>query len=116
MAKYAISEEGIQSLLQVSSKLRQSSEDINVISKQFYDFVESLSEGLGVYHKEILEIIRDILRKNQEAKKEVDTLSNEKIPKLADEMFELWISGLSGGDSSDDEDEPPQKKLVLKRR
>lgn len=112
MAKYAISEEGIESLIEMAKRLRQSSENINVLSKQFYDFIEGISDGLGVYHKEILELVRDILRKNQESKEDVDILSNEKIPKLANELYDLWMNGL-GDDTSSDED-PDQKRLVKK--
>lgn len=115
MAKYAISEEGISCLEKLAQDLKSASASIDEESMKLYKTVESFEEGLGIYHKEILELIRNVLNTNKASKDEVEYLANKRIPQLKEIIFTLMCNGMGGG-SSDDEDEPPQKKLVLRRR
>lgn len=114
MAYYAISKKGIESLGQMGKSLCQASENINTISNQFYNHIEDNSEGLGIYQKAILAIIRDILKKNQETKVGIDYLSQVKIPEIMEKIEILLNMGLGDDTSSDDDDEPRQKRKILK--
>ena len=115
MAKYAISEEGIMSLEKLSQDLKKASSNIDDECIKLYNTVEGFEEGLGIFHKEILELIRNVLNMNKASKEELDYLANKRIPQLKEIIFAFMCNGMGDG-SSDDEDEPPQKKLVLKRR
>lgn len=114
LAKYAISEEGISCLEKLAQDLKSASASIDEESMKLYKTVEGFEEGLGIYHKEILELIRNVLNTNKASKDEVEYLANKRIPQLKEIIFTLMCNGMGGG-SSDDEDEPPQKKLVLRR-
>lgn len=98
----------------LAQDLKLASASIDEECMKLYSTVEGFEEGLGIYHKEILEIIRTIFSTNKSSKDEVEYLANKKIPQLKEIIFALMCSGMSDG-SSDDEDEPPQKKLVLRR-
>lgn len=114
MAKYAISQEGIDALQTLSSRLVESTSSIDDASKVLYSTIEGVSDGLGVYEKDIYILLRDVINTNQKGKESVDQLTRISIPRQILEIEKLLI--LCGGDSSDeDPDEPPQKKLVLRR-
>lgn len=114
MAKYAISTEGIASLEKLAQDLKTASNNIDEECAKLYGVVEGLEDGLGVYYKELLELIRSSLNANKASKEEVNYLANKRIPQLKEIIFTLLCNGI-GDSSSDDEDEPPVKKLVLKR-
>lgn len=115
LAKYAISEEGIQALEKLSQDLKQASNAIDEESVKLHRIAEGLEDGLGIYYKDILELIRDVVTVNKTSKDEVEYLADKRIPQLKELIFTLMCNGMGDG-SSDDEDEPPQKKLVLRRR
>lgn len=114
MAKYAISEEGISSLERLSQDLKSASTNIDEECTKLYNIVEGLEDGLGVYYKELLELVRSALSTNRASKEEVEYLANKRIPQLKEIIFALMCNGMGEG-SSDDDDVPPQKKLVLRR-
>ena len=114
MAKYAISQEGIDSLQTLASKLFESTSSIDDASKVLYSTIEGISDGLGVYKKNVYVLLRDIITTNQKGKNSVEQLTRISIPKRILEIEKLLI--LCGGDFSDGNlDEPPQKILVLQR-
>lgn len=115
MAKYAISEEGISCLEKLAQDLKLASANIDEESMNLYSTVEGFGEDLGIYHKEILELIRNVVNINKASKDEVEYLANKRIPQLKEIIFAFICNGM-GDDSSTDDEEPAQKKLVLKRR
>ncbi len=112
MALYAVSKEGVDSLNRLSRSLIQTVNDIDAASNALYKQIEDLEDGLGIYEKDILICIRQVLVANRSGKESVTTLVTQEIPKRIQTIEELMYMF---GDSSDDEDEPPQKKLVLRR-
>lgn len=115
MAKYAISEEGISCLEKLAQDLKLASVNIDEESMKLYSTIEGLGEDLGIYHKEILELIHNVVNTNKASKDEVEYLANKRIPQLKEIIFAFICNGM-GDDSSSDDEEPAQKKLVLKRR
>ena len=99
MAKYAISQEGIDALQTLSSRLVESTSSIDDASKVLYSTIEGVSDGLGVYEKDIYILLRDVINTNQKGKESVDQLTRISIPKQILEIEKLLI--LCGGDSSD---------------
>ena len=75
MAKYAISQEGIDALQTLSSRLVESTSSIDDASKVLYSTIEGVSDGLGVYEKDIYILLRDVINTNQKGKKSVNQLT-----------------------------------------
>ena len=114
MAKYAISQEGLDSLDKLSNELTQVVTGIDDACRTLYTQIEGLESGLGVYEKDILSCIREVVAANQQGKEGVAHLVATAIPRQKAIIEE--IMNMVGGTSGDDEDQPPQKKLVLRRR
>ena len=113
MAKYAISQEGLDSLDKLSNELMQVVTGIDDACKTLYTKIEGLESGLGVYEKDILVCIREVVAANQQGKEGVAHLVATAIPRQKAIIEE--IMSMVGGTSGDDDDQPPQKKLVLPR-
>lgn len=113
MAKYAISQEGLDSFDKLSSELMQVVTGIDDACKTLYSKIEGLESGLGVYEKDILLCIREVIAANQQGKDGVSYMVTNAIPKQKAIIEE--IMSMVGG-TGDDDDQPPQKKLVLRRR
>ena len=64
MAKYAISQEGIDALQTLSSRLVESTSSIDDASKVLYSTIEGVSDGLGVYEKDIYIVIVNTILHN----------------------------------------------------
>lgn len=114
MAKYAISQEGIDSLDKLSNELMLAVSGIDDACRVLYSKIEALESSLGVYEKDILICIREVLAKNQQGKEGVVHLVSTAIPQQKAIIEE--IMSMVGGTSDDSDDQPPQKKLVLRRR
>lgn len=71
MAKYAISQEGLDSLDKLSNELMQVVTGIDDACKTLYTKIEGLESGLGVYEKDILVCIREVVAANQQGKEGV---------------------------------------------
>lgn len=113
MAKYAISQEGLDSLDKLSNELMQVVTGIDDACRTLYTKIEGLESGLGVYEKDILICIREVVAANQQGKDGVAHLVSTAIPRQKAIIEE--IMSMVGGTSGDDEDQPPQRKLVLRR-
>lgn len=114
MAQYAISQEGLDSLDKLSNDLRQVVIGINDACRNLHSQIEGLESGLGVYEKDILICIRDVISINNAGSTSIEYLTDISIPECRrriEEFMYFW-----GGSSGDDDDPPPQKKLVLRRR
>lgn len=80
MAKYAISQEGLDSLDKLSNDLTQVVTGIDDACKTLYTKIEGLESGLGVYEKDILICIREVIAANQQGKEGVSHLVATAIP------------------------------------
>lgn len=114
MAKYAISQEGLDSLDKLSAGLMQVVTGIDDACKTLYTKIERLESGLGVYEKDILLCLREVIAANKQRKDGVAHLVTTAIPRQKAIIEE--IMAMVDGTSGDDEAQPPQKKLVLRRR
>ena len=114
MAKYAISQEGLDSLDKLSNELMQVVTGIDDACKTLYTKIEGLESGLGVYEKDILVCIREVVAANQQGKEGVSHLVATAIPRQKTIIEE--IMSMVGGTSGDDDDQKKKKKLVLRRR
>ena len=114
MAKYAISQEGLYSLDKLSNNLLQVVIGIDDACRTLYTKIEGLESGLGIYEKEILICLREVVAANNQGKEGVSHLVATAIPKQKAIIEE--IMSMIGGTDGDDDDQPPQKKLVLRRR
>ncbi len=114
MAKYAISQEGLDSLDKLSAGLMQVVTGIDDACKTLYTKIERLESGLGVYEKDILLCLREVIAANEQGKDGVAHLVTTAIPRQKAIIEE--IMAMVDGTSGDDEAQPPQKKLVLRRR
>ena len=81
MAKYAISQEGLDSLDKLSNDLMQVVTGIDDACKTLYTKIEGLESGLGVYEKDILICIREVIATNQQGKEGVSHLVATAIPR-----------------------------------
>lgn len=114
MAKYAISREGLESLNKLSRELVQVVAGIENATQHLYHQVEALESGLGVYEKDVLQCIRQVIAACQQGREGVEYLVTTGIPQqmaMIEEIMYMFGEESGGGD-----DEPPQKKLVLRRR
>lgn len=68
MAKYAISQEGLDSLDKLSAGLMQVVTGIDDACKTLYTKIERLESGLGVYEKDILLCLREVIAANKQGK------------------------------------------------
>lgn len=112
MARYAISQEGLDSLDKLSNVLMQVVTEIDDACKILYEKIEGLEHGLGIYEKDILMCIRDVIAANKQGKEGVAHMVATSIPKQKAVIEEL-MSMI--GETSDDDDQPPQRKLVRRR-
>ena len=114
MAKDAISQEGLDSLDKLSAGLMQVVTGIDDACKTLYTKIERLESGLGVYEKDILLCLREVIAAKKQGKDGVAHLVTTAIPRQKAIIEE--IMAMVDGTSGDDEAQPPQKKLVLRRR
>ena len=114
MAKYAISQEGLDSLDKLSAGLIQVVTGIDDACKTLYTKIERLESGLGVYEKDILLCLREVIAANKQGKDGGAHLVTTAIPRQKAIIEE--IMAMVDETSGDDEAQPPQKKLVLRRR
>lgn len=114
MAKYAISNEGLDALRTLATNLQVASDDIILSSSKLINEINGLEDGLGVYYEHILLLVEKILLSVKQAKEGddgVDALSQVHIPRWISAIEELY--GLGSGSESDDE--LAHKVLTLKR-
>lgn len=113
MAKFAISQEGLDSLDKLSNDLKQVVTGIEDACKTLYTKIEGIEDGLGVYNKDILICIRDVISINKAGTASIEYLTDISIPEHRRKIEEFMY--FLGETSDDDADQPPQKKLVLRR-
>lgn len=93
MAKYGISKEGADALIQLASDMSTINDDIEQNGRTLKTKVESLDEGLGVYKDEIIDLIAQTNNAQEKGRESVEILTG-KIKNLATQIQTLVSGGL----------------------
>ncbi len=93
MAKYGISQEGVDALTQLAQDMMNINNDIEQSGRTLKSQVSGLSDGLGVYEDEIIELVDEVNNAQEKGRESLIKLST-KAKKLANQISELLNSGL----------------------
>lgn len=93
MAKYQISEKGVAELKKLATDMSSLNNDIDDNGKKLTAVISGLSDELGIYEDEILDLVSSVNATKERGRESVDILT-EKINKLADDVEELVNAGL----------------------
>ena len=93
MAKYGISQEGVDSLNQLASDMMNINNDIEQCGRTLKSQVNGLSNELGVYADEINELVDEVNNAQEKGRESLIKLS-VKAKELANQVSELLNSGL----------------------
>lgn len=93
MAKYQISEKGVAELKKLAADMSSLNNDIDDNGKKLTAVISGLSDELGIYEDEILDLVSSVNATKERGRESVDILT-EKINKLADDVEELVNAGL----------------------
>lgn len=93
MAKYGISPEGVSALHQLSQDMRSINTTIEECGNTLKGKVSGLSDGLGVYGDEILELVDEVNNAQRKGAEALIKLS-VKATELANQVEALLNSGL----------------------
>lgn len=93
MAKYGINKEGVASLNQLANDLRTINKDIEDDGKKLKTTVSGLSDNLGIYEEQIIELIDKVNTEQQKGRDSIQQLS-VKVKKMADDADALVNMGL----------------------
>lgn len=93
MAKYGISQEGVDSLNQLSQDMMNINNDIEKNGTTLKGTVSGLGEGLGVYEEKILSLVEEVNKAQEKGRESLNTLSM-KAKDLANQVAELLGAGL----------------------
>ncbi len=93
MAKYGISQEGVDALNQLASDMMNINNDIEQSGRTLKGQVSGLSDGLGVYEEEIIELVDEVNNAQEKGRESLIKLST-KAKELANQVSELLNAGL----------------------
>lgn len=93
MAKYGISNEGVTALRKLATDMSTLNSDIEANGTKLTTAVSGLSDGLGIYEEQILELIASVNSTQAKGRESVQTLTT-KVNKLADDVEALVNMGL----------------------
>lgn len=93
MAKYGISQEGVDSLNQLAQDMMNINNDIEQCGRTLKGKVSGLSEGLGIYEEEINELVDEVNNAQEKGRESLINLS-VKAKELANQVAELVGAGL----------------------
>lgn len=93
MAKYQISEKGVAELKKLAADMSSLNNDIDDNGRKLTAVIGGLSDGLGIYEDEIMDLVSSVNATKEKGRESVDVLT-EKINKLADDVEELVNAGL----------------------
>lgn len=111
MARYAISQDGIDNLARLSIRLVQATDGIDEACNILYQKIERLEPALGGYYLSILKCSREIFVAYKQGREQVDYLANIAIPNQISKIERLITAGIKP--SGDADDTPSQKTLIL---
>ena len=93
MAKYGISQEGVDALNQLASDMMNINNDIEQSGRTLKSQVNGLSDGLGVYGDEINELVDEVNNAQEKGRESLIKLS-VKAKEMANQVSELLNAGL----------------------
>lgn len=93
MAKYGISQEGVDALNQLAQDMMSINNDIEQSGRTLKGKVSGLSDGLGVYADEINELVDDVNNAQEKGRESLIKLST-KAKELANQVSDLLSAGL----------------------
>lgn len=93
MAKYGISQEGVDALNQLASDMMNINNDIEQSGRTLKGQVSGLSDALGVYEDEIIELVDEVNNAQEKGRESLIKLST-KAKELANQVSELLNAGL----------------------
>mgnify|MGYP004631690893 FL=1 len=93
MAKYQISEKGVAELKKLAADMSSLNNDIDDNGRKLTAVIGGLSDGLGIYEDEIMDLVSSVNATKEKGRESVEVLT-EKINKLADDVEELVNAGL----------------------
>ena len=109
--KYAISQEGINSLQELKNRIVEAMRGIHEAIELLESTIQACGEGLGVYQDELLELIVSIKRANDEGIEGASMLALTLIPQQIERIEELLYFGYAG-----DDDPGPKVKTLSRSR
>ena len=93
MAKYGISQEGVDALNQLAQDMMNINNDIEQSGRTLKGQISGLSDGLGVYEDEIIELVGEVNNAQEKGRESLIKLST-KAKELANQVSELLNAGL----------------------
>ena len=93
MAKYGISQEGVSALNQLASDMMNINNDIEECGRTLKTTVSGLSDGLGVYEEEIIDLVDEVNNVQERGREPLIQLS-VKAKDMANRVAELVGAGL----------------------
>ncbi len=93
MAKYGISNEGVQSLNQLASDMSKLNDDIEKAGKTLKATISGYGDGLGIYEEKINDLVDCVNAAQEKGRESVEQLT-EAIKKLAQTVQDLVSAGL----------------------
>ena len=93
MAKYGISQEGVDALSQLASDMMNINNDIEQSGRTLKGQLSGLSDGLGVYEDEIIDLVDEVNNAQEKGRESLIKLST-KAKELANQVSELLNAGL----------------------
>lgn len=93
MAKYQISEKGVADLKKLAADMSKINDDIDSNGKKLTTVLSGLSDELGIYEDDILNLVSSVNAAKEKGRESIDVLT-EKINRLAEDVEELVNAGL----------------------
>ena len=93
MAKYGISQEGVDALNQLAQDMMNINNDIEQSGRTLKGQISGLSDGLGVYEDEIIELVDEVNNAQEKGRESLIKLST-KAKELSNQVSELLNAGL----------------------
>ena len=93
MAKYGISQEGVSALNQLASDMMNINHDIEECGRTLKTTVSGLSDGLGVYEEQIIDLVDEVNNVQERGREPLIQLS-AKAKDMANRVSELVSAGL----------------------
>lgn len=92
MTKYGVSNEGVESLDQLAGDLDSLNEEIHEAGRKLSSRVSAVEEGLGIFDRQIINIVSKVNATQEAGNETVDQLSAS-VKKLASEVEALVSAG-----------------------